>query len=221
MLKFICVKWGEKYSADYVNILYSMISKNIDVPFKLYCYTDIYNGIDQPIEKISINSSLKGWWPKLDLLKIFTEGDMILLDLDIVILKKLEILPSIKTRTLSILPSQWKNNYFDKEKVKGYPTLYNSSIMKWQDSQGLEVYEYFIKHKQKIFLKYPGIDRFLYNEPVDVDTLPSSIAYSYWRGKKHNKDTEIGKLRPDYEICILNEGIKNHEIESWIHDYWK
>jgi hypothetical protein len=101
-----------------------------------------------------------------------------------------------------------------------FPTLYNSSIMKWEGNQGKLVYDYFQKNKEMILFKYQGIDRYLFNEPVDVDLLPTSIAYSYWKGVRYGKDTTPEKLRNDYEVCILNHGSKQQELNTWVKEYW-
>lgn len=220
-MNIICVKHGIKYSADYVNKLYSMVSKNIPCDFTFHCYTDDSTNINKNINVIPIQSDLTKWWPKLDALNLFDKGDNILFDLDVVILNRLERLCSVKTRTLSVLYAQWKEGYLQPRTREKFPTLYNSSIMKWSDNQGKEVYDYFQKHKDMILFKYEGIDRYLFNEPVQVDLLPTSIAYSYWKGVRYLKDTTPQKLRTDYEVCILNHGEKQEELDTWVKDYWK
>lgn len=220
-MNIICVKHGIKYSADYVNKLYSMVSKNMPCDFTFHCYTDDSTNINKNINVIPIQSDLTKWWPKLDALNLFDKGDNILFDLDVVILNRLERLCSVKTRTLSVLYAQWKEGYLQPRTREKFPTLYNSSIMKWSDNQGKEVYDYFQKHKDMILFKYEGIDRYLFNEPVQVDLLPTSIAYSYWKGVRYLKDTTPQKLRTDYEVCILNHGEKQEELDTWVKDYWK
>ena len=220
-MNFVCVKYGSKYSEDYVHKLYNMILRNVDAPFNFYCYTD-NNITHKNIQVIPLKSSKNGVFSKLDLLNIFTEGETIYFDLDVIILNPLERLCSVKTRTVSVLYSQWKSDYMFPHMYKNYTsTLYNSSIMKWTDDQGLEIYEHFIKNKEYILLKHKkGMDRYLFNEPVDVDILPTSIAYSYWKGARFQKDEEPKKLRKDYEVCIFNEGPKNEDLNGWVKDYW-
>lgn len=220
-MNVICVKQGDKYSSEYVNKLYSMVKKNMPMDFTFHCYTDDSNGIDKTVNVVPIKSDLVKWWPKLDALNIFDFGDNVLFDLDIVILNPLERLCSIKTRTLSVLYAQWKEGYLQPSSKEKFPTLYNSSIMKWNGNQGKEVYDYFQRHKEMILFKYIGIDRYMFNEPVQVDLLPTSIAYSYWKGVRYMKDTTPEKLRLDYEVCILNHGDKQKELETWVKDYWK
>lgn len=218
MVNILCVKWGDKYSAQYVNNLYEMVKRYYPEPFQFICYTD--DPTDVKCKTLQIESDLEGWWLKLELLNIFNKGTNIVLDLDIAILNNLERLHSVKTRTVSVLYSSWKEGYMRPRVRENFPTLYNSSVMKWENNQGEDVYTYFQKHKDMILFKYQGIDRFLFNEPVDVDILPTGIAYSYWKGVRYQKDTKPEVLRKDYEICIVNHNPKPHEIEGWIQDYW-
>jgi hypothetical protein len=68
---------------------------------------------------------------------------------------------------------------------------------------------------------YKGIDRFIWNEKIEHDTFPPNHIYSYWKGVDL-QDTEPGKFRKDYSVCIVNHNPKPHEIaHSWIHDHWK
>lgn len=219
-MNVVCVKHGTKYSAEYVNRLYKNVKRNMPCDFQFFCYTEDCSGIDHDINIIPINTDLTKWWLKIDMLDYFYHDDTILFDLDIVILNRLERLCSVKTRTVSVLYAQWKEGFVQPLASERFPTLYNSSIMKWSGSQGQEIYQYFQKHKDMILTKYEGVDRYLFNEPVQVDVLPTSIAYSYWKGARYLKDTEPEKLRSDYEVCILNHGPKQHEIDSWVTQYW-
>ena len=218
MTNILCVKWGDKYSAQYVNNLHEMVKRYYPEPFRFLCYTDDPKGILS--ETIPIESDLEGWWLKLELLNLFQEDTNIVFDLDIAILNNLERLCSVKTRTLSVLYSRWKEGFVQPRARETNPTLYNSSIMKWEGDQGLDVYNYFMSKKDHMLFKYQGIDRMLFNEPVDVDLLPTGIAYSYWKGAAYKKDGAPEKLRKDYEVCIVNHQPKPHEIEGWIQDYW-
>ena len=48
--QIICIKWGTKYGADYVNKLYGMVSRNITPPFRFVCFTDNTDGILPEVE---------------------------------------------------------------------------------------------------------------------------------------------------------------------------
>ena len=46
----ICMKWGDKFDADYVNRLYEMVEKNITIPHRFVCFTDNGEGINPNVE---------------------------------------------------------------------------------------------------------------------------------------------------------------------------
>lgn len=45
----ICIKWGDLYSAEYVNKLYSMVSRNTSFRINFYCFTEDTKGLDSNI----------------------------------------------------------------------------------------------------------------------------------------------------------------------------
>ncbi len=46
----VCMKWGAKYSPDYVNILARMVARNITIPYRFICLTDDPAGIEPGVE---------------------------------------------------------------------------------------------------------------------------------------------------------------------------
>lgn len=50
MNNIICMKWGSKYNAEYVNKLYNMVKKNTNQTFRFVCFTEDTSGIDSHIE---------------------------------------------------------------------------------------------------------------------------------------------------------------------------
>ena len=55
----ICMKWGDKYDASYVNKLYNMVSRNLSKEFRFICLTDDNSDFLPAIESFDI--------PKLNL----------------------------------------------------------------------------------------------------------------------------------------------------------
>ena len=43
MNHIVCVKWGNKYISQYVNVLKSMITRHTTVPFQFHCFTEDYD----------------------------------------------------------------------------------------------------------------------------------------------------------------------------------
>ncbi|WP_411357924.1 glycosyltransferase family protein [Pseudidiomarina salilacus] len=101
----LCIKWGQKYGADYVNTLYSMVSRHLSRPFRFVCLTDDNEDIREEVEVKPIPAigfadfdERKPWtfghgWLKLT---CFAEplydlqGPTLFLDLDIVIVGSLD-----------------------------------------------------------------------------------------------------------------------------------
>ena len=57
MVNILCSLWGEKYTIDYVDKLYSMVKRHCPVPFDFYCQTD-KKGIRKEVNIIPFLSDL-------------------------------------------------------------------------------------------------------------------------------------------------------------------
>jgi hypothetical protein len=64
VINIVCVRWGEKFSKDYVNILYSGIRKHFEGEIRFICVSDD-TGYDEGIEVVKLPEGLTGWWGKL------------------------------------------------------------------------------------------------------------------------------------------------------------
>jgi hypothetical protein len=99
MQTIVCMKWGKRYPAPYVNCLWAMIKRNTTRPTRLVCYTDDAAGIcpevtTHPMLQIPLPESL-AWrpWRKIALWAPElpgAAGDVLFLDLDIVITGSLD-----------------------------------------------------------------------------------------------------------------------------------
>ncbi len=99
MQTIICMKWGKRYGADYVNRLARAIARNTRRPTRLICFTDDRTGIDEAVichelPSITLPDELS-WtpWRKLAIWQyplIDLAGDVLFLDLDLVIIGDLD-----------------------------------------------------------------------------------------------------------------------------------
>lgn len=90
----ICIKWGTRYGADYVNRLWSMIRRNTRRPTRLVCFTDDATDVapeveTPPLPPITLPEQVE-WlpWRKLCLWQsplYDLQGDVLFFDLDLVI----------------------------------------------------------------------------------------------------------------------------------------
>lgn len=98
-VNIICMKWGNKYGPEYVNKLFGMIKRHLTLPFVLTCFTDDEKGIhpdvqihDLPSLKLPSDTPERGW-NKLSTLQGGLgglSGDVLFLDLDIVIVNNID-----------------------------------------------------------------------------------------------------------------------------------
>lgn len=89
----ICVKVGDKYPAEYVNRLASMVRRHASVETRVLCLTDDPKGVTE-CETCDIETDLPGWWAKLVLFKPHSAlpGRFVFLDLDTVIVDSIDFL---------------------------------------------------------------------------------------------------------------------------------
>mmetsp|Transcript_53773 Transcript_53773/g.114791 ORF Transcript_53773/g.114791 Transcript_53773/m.114791 type:complete len:497 (+) Transcript_53773:190-1680(+) len=126
----VCVKWGKRYDADYVNRLKAGVLRGMPVPpDRFVCYTDDARGLDTDIEVRGLPDNLKGWWGKVFLFSEEAGLDgyrVIYFDLDQVIVGDLTPIVAYDG-PFAIL----KTDGIACELAKGG---YNSSVMSWEAS---------------------------------------------------------------------------------------
>ena len=87
-----CVKEGDKYDSDYVNILYLMTERYLKIPFDFICLTENSQNLIKQIKVVNLEDrSIKGWWNKCLLFKPgLLNGVCLYLDLDMIIVKNID-----------------------------------------------------------------------------------------------------------------------------------
>lgn len=136
----ICMKWGDKFDAGYVNRLYEMVQKNITIPHRFVCFTDNTDGIDprietKPIPPLKEDGIPDRMWKKLtvfnkDLYDL--EGTALFLDLDIIIRQSLD--PFFEEEGEFLIIKDWD-----------FPDdiIGNSSVFRFEIGKHPEVLEHF------------------------------------------------------------------------------
>ncbi len=95
MRQVVCLKWGDKYSPEYVNRLYAMVERQLHHKHRFYCVTDNPAGLDPTIHVIPLpDHGLHGWWNKMWLFspQFPLQGECLFLDLDVVIAEPIDCL---------------------------------------------------------------------------------------------------------------------------------
>ena len=131
----ICIKWGTKFGAEYVNRLYHMVEKNLQIPHRFVCFTDNTEGLAEGIETREL--------PHLD-------GTALFLDLDIVIRSSLD--PFFEAEGDFLIVKDWD-----------FPDdiIGNSSVFRFEIGKHPDVLDNFYKLGNEIRHDYKNEQAFL------------------------------------------------------------
>lgn len=197
MYDVICVKFGTKYSSEFVNKLYNDITRLTQSKFTFYCYTDNPSGIDPAIKIIEPlgKPTLKRVWNKLRLFdkNMPFKSKTYFFDLDVKILKD-PLLDLNDWSKLTIVDSHWKTGKLY-NRLSNYDVKINSSVMAWDASNNdlNEYWDHFNSGFRDYYLrKYVGIDRFIVHENFEYNTFDHAYIQS-WKYQR----------KVDYEACVL------------------
>lgn len=249
MINIVCLKWGDKYSADYVNRLYTMVSRNYNKEFRFYCCTEDSNGINPKVNIIPLPKyDIEKWWWKLWFFseKFPITGKCLYFDLDTVIQNDITPLVDYSANCPHFVEGRvWYRNA-DPEK-SAYRI--NSSIILWNtETINYDIWEEFYSKKEYYIQKYGSEDNYLEKvHDAYVKTIPTDWVYSRLMGfdDSHpealadkyrpkvvydNKTNKWHRLfyMPDRMICLLN-GLSHPLTPQCISDhgylglekYWK
>ncbi len=233
----LCVKWGTKYSPDYVNRLASMTRRHLSLPHNFVCLTDDTRGVEDGIETIPIpETSLEFCWTKL---LIFSPqmpeigSPVLYLDLDVVITGSLDGLFTFSESTDFVGVPDWNRRWFPQ---------FNSSVMRFTAGNHVRIYDDFVKavgtgrlvkrrewdaclqSRNKVVYwenlrRYGGDQEWISRSAFRRGTIrdhafPKSWVLSY---KTHCRSG----IPPDCRVVVFHGEPKPHEVSSsHIREHW-
>ena len=234
----ICIKWGNKFSSEYVNRLYKMVKKNLTLPYRFVCFTDNPEGINEDIEikplpYIDDSGIPDRMWKKLGLFsKELSDlsGTALFLDLDIIIRKSL-------------------NPFFEKEGeffiIKDYDfpndIIGNSSVFRFNIGAHSDIIEHFYQEGKDIRKRYKNEQAFLSHEMYKKGLLnywPNDWVVSFkrqclypfpicwFKTPRDPKEAKImifhGKPNPEqaYKGYFGKCGLRYIKPTKWLDNYW-
>lgn len=247
MVNVICVKWGTKYDSDITNRLYKMVSRNISIPFKFYCYTENASGLNNNINIIPIpDNYLEIYWNKLAMFQkdFVPPGPCLYFDHDVIIQNNIDHLFEYLSNDLTMVRAYWKGNIMSDgshRREKDRWNMYaNSSVLLWNSNNCVDIWNHFQKDPDYFMVQYKGIDRFIFHEKMKINFFPKGIIYSRIFGETENdfstaeltrnKIKETGDEKLDYDVIYLHH-IKDRTIclfngpkYDWLYEgfehYW-
>lgn len=216
-----CLKWGTKYSPEYVNNLYAMVKRNLSLPFEFVCFTDDNKNLNTEITtKPLIDPTLKGWWGKVSYFKkpLFDfKGVALCLDLDIVIVDNIDQLftyhPERKFCIMKDRDSRNGNNTtVMRFWINHHPDIYNDlNLQHYEHCTGV-VGEKLLRNR------YWGDQVWITEKRPKALNYPPEWVKSYkWDCLDKQKNFFVPR---NCKIISFHGKPNPHEVKSKIGQYW-
>ena len=230
MLNYVvCLKWGTKYSSEYVNKLNSMVERNLTLPYTFVCFTDNTAGINpnircEPLPKLPI----EGWWYKLWFLsKDFPlDGTVLFLDLDLIVFKNIDYLFSFAPNKFCVIRD------FNRSLNSTWNRI-NSSVFRYQSKQHSTVFDTFINDYRTHTRRFHGDQDFIFKHLQNITLWPDEWIQSYkWEmrsrndliksnGKRNFKNIADPMIKRETAVAVFHGEPDIHEcIDPWVVKNW-
>ena len=245
----VCMKWGDRYPALFVNRLHAMVKRNTSWDVRFVCFTDDPSGIRpaiecQPLPRFDYDPALGKYWPKLALMSRELgglSGMTLFLDLDLVVLENIDDFFTHPGRFLII--REWKDPHL------GYG---NSSVVRFFVGQESNVIDRFhATPAREIVSKYASKEQNFLTKAVEEVTfwppqwvpafnlacLPANRVQRFFSTPARPKEGKIlvfyGSITPGSALLGQHERRKRVGVGGlwrptrrrfaparWIGDYW-
>lgn len=243
----LCIKWGDRYGTDYVNILSRAVRRNLTRPFVFHCCTDNATGLDPDVRVIPFppNPGVARGWPdiliKLEILRDGfggLAGPTLFLDLDVAITGPLDDFFDYRPGKFCIIHN-WVNRR--KTLLGRRPAVGNSSVFRFEAGGSGHAHATFLAeiHRAEDRTQFNTEQAFLTYAMGDPNWWPDAWVKSYkWncrplfplnllRAPRLPEGCRILVFhgRPDPDEAIRGfKGRRPHHTTlpaPWIADYWK
>ena len=231
----LCLKHGKKYSAEYVNKLYSMVKRHCKLDFEFVCLTDDPTDIAKEIKIIPLPKNVSGWWckPYMFSKDIPLRGKILYMDLDVVIARNIDHLFLYEIDSWCVIRDFTR-------KMRPSWQKYNSSVIRFNSGQLTHFWEDFEIDQENIQRRFHGDQDWLYDVAQRTHTkaklFPDNWILSWKWEIRRDKTFKAGsrsgsrQLRtieqvvPPNECCItVFHGDPNPEncFDPWVVNNWK
>ena len=191
MNHIVCVKWGNKYISQYVNVLYNMVKRHTTVPFDFHCITDDPKGLDPHIKTIKLPNDpwIKTWWSKLWMFGSHfpLQGNILYFDLDVIVFRNIDELFNYNPDKFMIIRD------FNRCRIKDWK-LSNSSVMRWKAGTMNYLWDDFVAKPNIVMQNNHGDQDWITKRAEqDINHWPDEWIRSYKWEMIGLKDTKIRK----------------------------
>ncbi len=234
-VNILCVKHGTKYSADYVNKLYNMVSRYCNLKFHFHCLTDNPTDINPNIHIIDLPKFLQGWWCKPYIFsdELPIEGTILYLDLDMVIANNID-------NMFIYSPDDWCIIRDFTRHIRPDWKKYNSSVIRFKRGQLAQLWNEYSRDWKGVQSKFFGDQDWLY-EASNKANMPANLFPDNWvkswkweirkskelesgrpKGERIFKDIEHVEPPKDCLIAVFHGDPNPHNCKDpWVINNWK
>lgn len=238
-LNIITLKWGTKFSADYVNRLYNMVQRNLNLKHRFICLTENSNGLHPQIEALPLpKNDLEYWWNKLLVFETNLHdltGIGLFLDLDIVIKDNIDCLFTYRANEDFMGVLDWGciespefNSSIMRYKIGKFGFLLDNFYTKFKSGRLGKKYEwdkYTNSYNKMVFwegtTRYHGDQDWISSLLFPQDEIVNHIYPEKWilSYKKNFSKNNI----PECKVVVFHGEPKPHQLKSedFIKKYWK
>lgn len=235
MINIVCLKWGDKFSPQYVNKLYSSVRRNSRLEFKFHCFTEDSRELNSNIVTHPLpDNNLEGWWNKVYLfnkdIPIPVGEKIVFFDLDTVITDNIDDILSLDIDTLITIRDFLTGII---SSIKPTDNFMQSCIMIWKHGALDHVWDNFIKNPIKAInsVEPHGDQRWIQNQVADrkyiQDLLPGHVAsfkVDCLNGLPPKVKIVCYHGKPSIEESVTFTGKVwkfNITPQPWVLNYWK
>ena len=183
----LCMKWGKTYSADYVNVLYNAVMKNVTTPVRFVCLTNepagLVSGIETfPIPDLGIADKFwyHGAWPKISVFQrdlYGLSGRCLFIDLDSFVLGNLDGLFETKDAFIGIDTGEnWR-----KSGSGTHPPLLGTGVFAFDLGELGFIVDDFMNAQKSIIATHDLEQVYVHHRLGDIGFWPSDWVISFKR----------------------------------------
>lgn len=228
----VCLKYGTKYDASYVNKLYDMVTRNLTIDHEFVCFTEDTNGLYPHIRTESLpDLPISGWWykPYFFAPSLPLTGTILFLDLDMIIFRNIDKLFTHDPNNFYIIRD------FNRHVIKNYQK-FNSSIFRLNTGQHSEVWTNFKANADSIMRRYHGDQDWIrVCITQNFNFWPDEWVQSYkWemrdkaklnsspKGKRDFASNGMPTVKAETSIAVFHGDPNPHNCkDQWVIDNWK
>jgi hypothetical protein len=180
MKQIVCMNWGTAYGADYVNRLYSMVSRHVTGPFHFVCLTDRSEGIRGEVEcrpcpeiDLPLPHRNRGWrkinlWaPSVDGL---SPGDALFIDLDVVITDSIDSFFTYNPSCSFVVIRNWTQP--DKR-------IGNTSVYRFRVGGQPHLLSHLVENQQEMMARYQNSQTYISENVGEMEFWPDEWCRSF------------------------------------------